>query len=355
MTDTQKPGKLGNPDATFITDPRADPRIKAVMQAMAALGGGITPPAPNASYEECIAYSQGFEDAAAASHPMERQMMPTFDSVMSTTQTIKGVDGHDITLYLHMPQDQSEAGPCIVHMHGGGMVLMTAADPGFVRWRNSLAAAGMRVIGVEFRNGGGSLGNHPFPAGLNDCASAVNWAHANRESLGISTIVLSGESGGGNLSLATTLKAKQEGWLEQIDGIYAMCPYISGSYANPPLALVSLRENDGYSLDGAMMATMVKVYDPHNAHAHNPLAWPLQASTEDLEGLPPHVISVNELDPLRDEGLAYYRKLLAAGVPALARTVHGTPHAGDLMLPDVTPDLYQEANALICRFARSLI
>ena len=104
-----------------------------------------------------------------------------------------------------------------------------------------------------------------------------------------------------------------------------------------------------------MMATMVKVYDPHNAHANNPLAWPLQASMEDLEGLPPHVISVNELDPLRDEGLAYYRKLLAAGVPALARTVHGTPHAGDLMLPDVTPDLYQEANALICRFARSLI
>lgn len=282
-------------------------------------------------------------------------MMPTFDSVMSTTQTIKGVDGHDITLYLHMPQDQSETGPCIVHMHGGGMVLMTAADPGFVRWRNSLAAAGMRVIGVEFRNGGGSLGNHPFPAGLNDCASAVNWAHANRESLGISTIVLSGESGGGNLSLATTLKAKQEGWLDQIDGIYAMCPYISGSYAKPPLALVSLRENDGYSLDGAMMATMVKVYDPHNAHATNPLAWPLHASKEDLEGLPPHVISVNELDPLRDEGLAYYRKLLAAGVPALARTVHGTPHAGDLILPDVTPDLYQEANALICRFARSLI
>jgi hypothetical protein len=44
------------------------------------------------------------------------------------------------------------------HMHGRGMVLMTAADPGFVRLCSSLAEAGMRVIGVEFSNGGGSHG-----------------------------------------------------------------------------------------------------------------------------------------------------------------------------------------------------
>ncbi len=40
------------------------------------------------------------------------------------------------------------------------------------------------------------------------------------------------------------------------------------------------------------------------------MAWPLHASRDDLAGLPPHVISVNQLDPLRDEGLAYARKLL---------------------------------------------
>jgi len=354
MNDILKPGKLGNPDATFITDPRADPRIKAVMQTMIAFGDGKPAPGPDASYEECVAYSQGFEAASAASHALEWQAMPAFDSVLTSTQVIPGDTGHDIQLYLHLPKDQKEPGPGIVHFHGGGMVLMTAADPSFVRWRNSLAAAGMRVIGVEFRNGGGSLGNHPFPAGLNDCASAVNWVHAHRDQLGISTLVLSGESGGGNLSLATALKARQEGWLDQIKGVYALCPYISGSYGNPPLELVSLRENDGYSIDSIMMATLAKVYNPNGSHDANPLAWPLQASLENLQGLPPHVISVNELDPLRDEGLAYYRKLMAAGVPASARTVHGTPHAGDLNLPDVTPDLYQEAITLICRFARSL-
>jgi acetyl esterase/lipase len=45
----------------------------------------------------------------------------------------------------------------------------------------------------------------------------------------------------------------------------------------------------------------------------NPLAWPYWASQEELKGLPPHVISVNELDPLFDEGISYYRKLLHAG------------------------------------------
>jgi len=59
-----------------------------------------------------------------------------------------------------------------------------------VRWRNDLAATGMVVVGVEFRNGGGALGNHPFPAGLNDCASGLNWVFENREELGVSHIVI---------------------------------------------------------------------------------------------------------------------------------------------------------------------
>ena len=59
-----------------------------------------------------------------------------------------------------------------------------------------------------------------------------------------------------------------------------------------------------------MMGPLAKIYDPSGANATNPLAWPYHATVEDLEGLPPHVVSVNELDPLRDEGLAYFRKLL---------------------------------------------
>ncbi len=348
------PGRLGDPSATLETDARADPRIVEVLKALGGFAPGLEPVGAGASYEECLAYCLAFEETAAAGNAMLLAALPKLDTVEKYTQTIAGVDGNPITLYIHRPKAIAGKVPCVVHTHGGGMVLMTAADPMFVRWRDSLADAGVLTIGVEFRNGGGRLGNHPFPAGLNDCAAAVQWAHTQRDALGISSIVISGESGGGNLCIATTLKANREGWVDQIDGVFAMCPYISGAYADPPPALLSLYENDGYMLSGEQMAALVTVYDPKGEHHANPLAWPLTAQPDDLTGLPPHIISVNELDPLRDEGLAFYRKLVRAGVSAVARTVHGTTHAGDLSFPDVTPELYQDTLRSLKGFAASL-
>ena len=98
---------------------------------------------------------------------------------------------------------------------------------------------------------------------MHDCATATQWTYANKARLGIATIVVSGESGGGNLCLATALKARSEGWADQIDGVYALCPYISGSYLNPHTDLPSLHENDTYMLECNMMASLVKVYYPN--------------------------------------------------------------------------------------------
>ncbi len=124
--------------------------------------------------------------------------MPKFASVTSRTEVIQGIDGNDINLFIHRPANMDGPLPCIVHIHGGGMVIMTAEDPNYILWRNSLADAGVVVVGVEYRNGAGRMGPHPFPAGLNDCASAVKWVDQNRSELNISNIVISGESGGGN-------------------------------------------------------------------------------------------------------------------------------------------------------------
>ena len=74
----------------------------------------------------------------------------------------------------------------------------------------------------------------------------------------------------------------------------------------------------------------------------------------DLFGLPPHVTSVNELDPLRDEGLVYYRKLAAACISAVGRIVCGTLHGGDFALPDVIPDVVAATVRDIHGFATSL-
>ena len=344
-------GKLRDPEMEFFTDPRADRRLAQAMEIAKAMQPDAAVVPRDAPIGEILAYCAQGEEMMAQLIPIQEAAMPSYPDVETRTEIITGVDGNEIPLYIHLPKAGTPPGPCVLHTHGGGMVVMAAADPTFRRWRNDLADAGLRVVGVEFRNGGGKLGNHPFPAGLNDCASAAKWLQANKEALGITNVVISGESGGGNLSIATTLKAKREGWLDHIQGVYACCPYIFGDYANAPEELVSLRENDGYGLACDQMATLARVYDPDLENTENPLAWPYHAATEELAGLPPHVISVNELDPLRDEGLAFYRKLLAAEVPVMGRTVLGSNHACDVGWPDVVPDLYFETLHSLVAFA----
>lgn len=336
-------------------DPRADPRMVA---AMANVGMDVAPePAPvdiNSPIDALLEFGAAAEEGFSMLGDVFAAAAPPIENVDRRTEVIKGVDGNDISLYIHTPTDTDGPVPAIVHTHGGGMVIMEASGTGYVRWRDELAATGLVVIGVEFRNGAGKLGPHPFPAGLNDCFSGLQWAHENRDALGISKIVISGESGGGNLALATTLKAKGEGVLEMVDGVYAQCPFISGQYEEKNPALPSLYENDDYFLNCSMLGSMVRMYSPDGSADTNPLAWPYHAAVEDLQGLPPHVISVNELDPLRDEGLAYFRKLLAAGVPATSRTVNGTVHAGDCVFRDALPDVYLGTVRDINSFANEL-
>ena len=354
-TSPNLPGRLGNPGCDIKDDPRADPRMIA---AMAALGMDVAPPptpvTAASTIGEILAYCIEAEVGFDALGAVVVADTPPVSGVTSYTEVIKGVDGNDINLYVHRPDAVDGPLPCVVHTHGGGMAILKAANPNYVRWRDDLAATGMVVIGVEFRNAAGALGPHPFPAGLNDCASGAQWAIANRDALGVSKVIISGESGGGNLSIATALKAKQDGWLGDIAGVYAQCPYISNAYAEPIAELTSLFENDDYFLNVENMAALAKIYDPDGSNATNPLAWPMHADSSELEGLPPHVISVNQLDPLRDEGLVYYRKLLDAGVSAVSRTVNGTCHAGDCLFLDAMPDVWHATIRDIKGFANSV-
>lgn len=280
--------------------------------------------------------------------------MPPVEGVTTTVEKIAGVDGNEIALFIHKPDGVDGAVPAVLHLHGGGMCILDAEGPLYTRWRNDLAAKKLVVIGVEFRNATGRLGVHPFPAGLNDVSSALRWVNENRPKLGISKLIVSGDSGGANLSLAATLKAKRDGRLHEVDGVYALCPYISNAYANKLPELQSLYENDGLYTPLAVVAATAIAYDPDGKNATNPLAWPFHASKADLEGLPPHAISVNELDPFRDEGLAYYRKLQDAGVPSRARMVSGTCHAAEINFMKAIPDVYHATLSDIAVFAYSL-
>jgi acetyl esterase len=355
MTSPILPGRLGTPDLTLRNDRRADPRMIAAMEPFGIADPPAEAPVDTESpLEALLEYVAEAEEGYEALFAAYFAGLDPVDGVTRNVEVIKGVDGNDVTLYIHRPSEATGHLPGVLHTHGGGMVLLEAAGPAYGRWRDELAATGLVVIGVEFRNAGGKHGNHPFPAGLDDCTSALHWVIEHKASLGISKLVVSGESGGGNLALATALKAKQDGRIAGIDGVYAMCPYISGAYAARPPELASLFENDGYFLDCNMMGALTKVYDPTGEHTTNPLAWPYHATPADLSGLPPHVISVNQLDPLRDEGIAYYRKLVEAGVPTVCRTVNGTCHAGDLIFRVAMPDVFASTVRDVKGFCDSL-
>src|ERR1700678_2649971 len=128
-----------------------------------------------------------------------------------------------------------------------------------------------------------------YPAGLNDCVSGLKWVRANAAALGIdpARIVVTGESGGGNLALAVGMKLKQTGELGLIKGIYAMCPFIAGEWPQPQYQ--SSTENEGIVIsvqnNRSAMAYGIEAYN-----ARNPLAWPAFAQREDVQGLPPGVI-----------------------------------------------------------------
>ena len=349
------PGRLGDPAMNMATDPRLDSRIRQMFLALADGGSSLEPISPDAPIDQCLEWCLGFEQASEKQNEMLFSSMPSFDDVECWTELITGKDGNQITLLVHRQKEQEGLLPCVLHLHGGGMALTSATDPLYVRWRNELARSGCLTIGVEFRNAAGRLGNHPFPAGLNDCASALNWVNRERTRLGISSLSISGESGGGNLALATAIKALKEGWAEQIEGVFALCPDISCKYLDADPQLLSLKENEGYMVDTGFLGRLLsRVYDPSGENARNPLAWPYYAETQDLKGLPQHCISVNELDPLRDEGLAYFRKLGAAGVSVVGRVVAGTPHGADVGLPDVVPNVFRATIDSILAFVKGL-
>lgn len=337
-------------------DPRIDPRIKALMGAMPTTRFGDA-----TSREQVVAEANSDESVAmreALSGFMtacdNEDIAPSTGLDISTHEFTSSPDGNTIKLQFIRPEADGPL-PCVYYIHGGGMQLMSCFDGLYKAWGRIIAAQGVAVAMVDFRNclvASSAPEVEPFPAGLNDCVSGVKWLHANAAALGVDAghIVVAGESGGGNLTLATGLKLNRDGDIGLIRGLYALCPYIAGSW--PQERFPSSIENNGILLDlhdnrGAL------AYGIEAFEKQNPLAWPSFAKEDDVEGLVPTVISVNECDPLRDEGIEFYRLLLRAGVSARCRQVMGTVH-GTEIFAITCPEISRETASSIAQFCREV-
>jgi acetyl esterase len=333
-------------------DIRLDPRLKALLANSPAEAAGDVD-----SRETLVAES----NSAAARQQAEQfravmEMCDTEEAAPSaglrvhTEKVISEPDGNSINLQVIRP-DNDETVACVYYIHGGGMASLSCYDGMYRGWGKIIAANGVAVVMVDFRNcltPSSAPEIAPFPAGLNDCVSGLKWVVANAGHLGIdaSRIIVAGESGGGNLTLATGLKLGQDGQLGLIKGLYALCPYIAGQWPTPECP--SSTENNGILLDLHNNRGAVG-YGIEAFNERNPLAWPSFATVDDVRGFPPTVISVNECDPLRDEGINFYRLLLRAGVSARCRQVMGTMHGTEIFTiacPEISRDTARDLAAL---------
>jgi acetyl esterase len=335
----------------IAADIRLDPRLKALLAGMPGEGSGDVDSretlVAEANTEEARAQAElfrGFMDMCDT-----EQAAPSAGLRVHTEKIISEPDGNSINLQVIRP-DNDETVACVYYIHGGGMASLSCYDGMYRGWGKIIAANGVAVVMVDFRNSvtpSSAPEVAPFPAGLNDCISGLKWVVANAEHLGINPdrIIVAGESGGGNLTLATGLKLKQDGELGLIKGLYALCPYIRGEWPTPECP--SSTENNGILLDLHNNRGAIG-YGIEAFKERNPLAWPSFATAADVEGFPPTVISVNECDPLRDEGINFYRLLLSAGVQARGRQVLGTMHGTEIFTiacPDVSRDTARDLAA----------
>ena len=340
--------------ANMADDPRIDPRIKAVFANL-----DLGPSSDVQNRQEILAAASSEEGLAAEEFLRAFLAMSDSEDIAPSTgldisdhELLSEPDGNTLKLCLIRPQIPDPV-PCVYYIHGGGMATMSCYYGNYQAWGRMIAANGVAVAMIDFRNAVSPSSVPdvaPYPAGLNDCVAGLKWLVSQTEALNIDAdkIIVAGESGGGNLTLATGMTLLKQGQMSLVQGLYALCPYIAGYW---PLAEnPSSEENNGLLLDLHNNYGRVS-YGIDAYERRDPLAWPGFASATDVQGLVPTVISVNECDPLRDEGINLYRMLMGAGVAARCRQVMGTIH-GTEIFPATCPEISRDTAADIARFCK---
>ncbi len=246
-------------------------------------------------------------------------VQPGEDRLVVTQPSIPGPEGApEIPLRVYQPRDAQGPVPCVVDFHGGAFVMgSTGLDhPANVRIASQLGAV---VVSVEYR----LAPEHPFPAGVEDCYAALVWVHEHAAELGIdpSLIAVTGGSAGGALAAAVTLMARDRGG-PPICFQSLIIPVTDDRMSTWSMA--TFVDTPMFNRPGAEIMWERYLGPGYEQRETSPYAAPLRAA--DLSGLPPAYVQTAELDPLRDEGIAYARRLLEAGVPVELHCFPGTFH-----------------------------
>jgi acetyl esterase/lipase len=228
----------------------------------------------------------------------------------------------DVRVRLVRPAGADGPLPVIVYMHGGGWILGNAATHDRLV-REIAVGARAAVAFVEYTPSPEAR----YPVAIEQGYATAQWILQDGTSHGLdgSRMAVAGESVGGNMTAALALMAKQRG---DVTFVQQSMYY--------PVTDASMNTDSydqfatGYYLSRAAMQWFWDAYAPDHSQRSEITASPNQASLDQVAGLPPALVLVDEADVLRDEGEAYASKLRRAGVPVTTVRYDGTVH--DFML-----------------------
>jgi acetyl esterase len=239
------------------------------------------------------------------------------DAEVSDVVVNTGLTGN-VKVRIVMPPDHTGPLPVLLYTHGAGWVL-GSPDTHERLARDLAVGAGVAVVLPHYDRSPEAK----YPTAVEQCWAVARWITTDgyRHNLDPSPMVIGGDSCGGSIAAALTFLAQQRGGVSFAAQVLfypvTSANFDTGSY--PQFA-------EGYFLRRDNMMWFWDQYTTDPGQRAEITAAPLNATPEDLEGLPPTLIINGEADVLRDEGEAYGDKLRAAGVPVTAVRYAGMIH-----------------------------
>ena len=215
---------------------------------------------------------------------------------------------YEVPVRIYLPREKIiEDLPVLLFFHGGGWV--TDCIDNYERICARLASATEHiVVSVEYR----LAPEHPFPTGFQDCYAVAKAIYTNRFILNVNPehITLIGDSAGGNLAAAVSLKARDEGIFFPKRQIL-IYPAVNNDYSEESLFESVKKCGSDYLLTAGKMRDYIDFYASKEEDKQNKYFAPLMET--DYRQQPDTLILTAEFDPLRDEGEEYGKRLKEAG------------------------------------------